>query len=172
MVQCWTGDKSLSEPVIIQFTEACMSRDRLIFNIGIPIPGNDGLYIEMGPMLQWVNVFPGGLECSRKTMPVQCIALKADYCWFTTTVVLDPWYFQSVVLATWEVMSSSIRHRSKGLGLNLSTTWRHFLPQNTVFFQNFHLSKENQCCCPCTVSNSNFANKNILSEGMHPMKTV
>ena len=25
------------------------SRDRLIFNIGIPIPGKDGLYIETGP---------------------------------------------------------------------------------------------------------------------------
>ena len=27
------------------------SRDRLIFLMGIPIPGNDGLYIEMGPWL-------------------------------------------------------------------------------------------------------------------------
>ena len=25
------------------------SRDRLIFNMGIPIPGKDGLYIETGP---------------------------------------------------------------------------------------------------------------------------
>ena len=25
------------------------SRDRLIFNMGIPIPGKDGLYIEKGP---------------------------------------------------------------------------------------------------------------------------
>ena len=25
------------------------SHDRLIFNIGIPIPGKDGLYIETGP---------------------------------------------------------------------------------------------------------------------------
>ena len=25
------------------------SHDRLIFNMGIPIPGKDGLYIEMGP---------------------------------------------------------------------------------------------------------------------------
>ena len=25
------------------------SRDRLIYNMGIPIPGKDGLYIEMGP---------------------------------------------------------------------------------------------------------------------------
>ena len=27
------------------------SRDRLIFNMGIPIPGKDGLYIETGPRL-------------------------------------------------------------------------------------------------------------------------
>ena len=27
------------------------SHDRLIFNMGIPIPGKDGLYIEMGPWL-------------------------------------------------------------------------------------------------------------------------
>ena len=26
------------------------SRDRLIFNMGIPIPGKDSLYIEMGPV--------------------------------------------------------------------------------------------------------------------------
>ena len=25
------------------------SRDRLVFNMGIPIPGKDGLYIETGP---------------------------------------------------------------------------------------------------------------------------
>ena len=28
------------------------SRDRLIFNMGIPIPGKDGLYIETGP---WIH---------------------------------------------------------------------------------------------------------------------
>ena len=28
------------------------SRDRLLFNMGIPIPGNYGLYIETGPMYQ------------------------------------------------------------------------------------------------------------------------
>ena len=26
------------------------SRDNVIFNMGIPIPGKDGLYIESGPM--------------------------------------------------------------------------------------------------------------------------
>ena len=26
-----------------------VSRDRLIFNMGIPIPGKDGLFIETGP---------------------------------------------------------------------------------------------------------------------------
>ena len=31
------------------------SHDRLIFNMGIPIPGKDGLYIEAGPRL---NGFP------------------------------------------------------------------------------------------------------------------
>ena len=29
------------------------SGDRLIFNMGIPIPGKDGLYIEAGP---WLSV--------------------------------------------------------------------------------------------------------------------
>ena len=29
------------------------SRNRLIFNMWIPIPGKDGLYIEMEPWLQW-----------------------------------------------------------------------------------------------------------------------
>ena len=28
-------------------------RDRLIFNMGIPIPGKDGLYIETGPWQQY-----------------------------------------------------------------------------------------------------------------------
>ena len=32
------------------------SRDRLIFNMGIPIPGKDGLYIETWP---WLLVWPG-----------------------------------------------------------------------------------------------------------------
>ena len=27
------------------------SHDRLIFNMGIPIPGKDGLYIENGPLV-------------------------------------------------------------------------------------------------------------------------
>ena len=33
------------------------SRDRLVFNIGIPIPGIDGLYIEMGPRARksWIG---------------------------------------------------------------------------------------------------------------------
>ena len=31
------------------------SRDRLIFNMGIPIPGKDGLYIETGP---WASQEP------------------------------------------------------------------------------------------------------------------
>ena len=30
------------------------SRDRLIFNMGIPIPGKDDLYIETGP---WTNTW-------------------------------------------------------------------------------------------------------------------
>ena len=34
------------------------SHDRLIFNMGIPIPGKDSLYIETGPRRQaiiWTN---------------------------------------------------------------------------------------------------------------------
>ena len=34
------------------------SRDSLIFNMGIPIPGKDGLYIEMGPCFPTAS-FPG-----------------------------------------------------------------------------------------------------------------
>ena len=40
------------------------SRDRLIFNIGLPIPGKDGPYIETGPWCLRLNTaslagFPG-----------------------------------------------------------------------------------------------------------------
>ena len=34
------------------------SRDRLIFNMGIPIPGKGDLYIETGPRAVPVVVFP------------------------------------------------------------------------------------------------------------------
>ena len=32
------------------------SRDRLIFNMGIPMPGKDGLYIEPGPGFIWIDL--------------------------------------------------------------------------------------------------------------------
>ena len=37
------------------------SRDRLIFDMGIPIPGKDGLYIEKGPgsESEWGDCLPG-----------------------------------------------------------------------------------------------------------------
>ena len=31
-----------------------LSHNRLIFNMGIPIPGKDGLYIETGPWSLWL----------------------------------------------------------------------------------------------------------------------
>ena len=37
-----------------------MSCDRLIFNMGIPIPGKDGLYIETGPRIlkaYWITTY-------------------------------------------------------------------------------------------------------------------
>ena len=45
------------------------SRDRLIFNMGIPIPGKDGLYIETGP---W------GFVCALWDIPPKCIYLNAE----------------------------------------------------------------------------------------------
>ena len=35
------------------------SRDPLIFNMGIPIPGKDGLYIETGPRLYIYTLYRG-----------------------------------------------------------------------------------------------------------------
>ena len=39
------------------------SRDRLIFNMGIPIPGKDGLYIETGPWTFWHHMTCGDDTC-------------------------------------------------------------------------------------------------------------
>ena len=42
------------------------SHDRLIFNMGIPIPGKDGLYIETGP--RCLTLLPGeGTHCMKVT---------------------------------------------------------------------------------------------------------
>ena len=38
------------------------SHDRLIFNMGIPIPGKDGLYIEMGPWTTQYKIFHGQIH--------------------------------------------------------------------------------------------------------------
>ena len=38
------------------------SRDRLIFNMGIPIPGKDGLYIETGPRVLEAYMEGAGLN--------------------------------------------------------------------------------------------------------------
>ena len=35
--------------IVIPMLKTRRSRNRLIFNMGIPIPGKDGLYIEIGP---------------------------------------------------------------------------------------------------------------------------
>ena len=50
------------------------SRDRLIFNIGIPIPGKDGLYIETGPWL-----LPLSLLCCMPYHAFQMIWFKRIY---------------------------------------------------------------------------------------------
>ena len=42
------------------------SHDRHIFNMGIPIPGKDGLYIEMGPRRQAIIGTNDGLAYSHK----------------------------------------------------------------------------------------------------------
>ena len=52
-VSCLGWDKSISDTRRLSRTPRCTRQDgltnRLIFNMGIPIPGKDGLYIEMGP---------------------------------------------------------------------------------------------------------------------------
>ena len=45
------------------------SHDRLIFIMGIPIPGKDGFYIETGPCLPWVPPWCGLLLCPVVPLP-------------------------------------------------------------------------------------------------------
>ena len=57
-VSCLGRDKSISDTRRFSRTPGCTRQDgltdRLIFNMGIPIPGKDGLYIETGPWLHGV----------------------------------------------------------------------------------------------------------------------
>ena len=49
-VDAWTKWSTVCRRCFeLHFVEKNLSRDRLIFKMGIPIPGKDGLYSEMGP---------------------------------------------------------------------------------------------------------------------------
>ena len=45
------------------------SHDRLFFNIGIPIYGKDGLYIETGPRLLCVHVVSTTVQLHAQNLP-------------------------------------------------------------------------------------------------------
>ena len=69
----WSG---ILEPVSIQrhrlSSIAIPMLNRLIFNMGIPIPGKDGLYIEMGLWLQPIMLQPVMIKLSWWQPVFQC----------------------------------------------------------------------------------------------------
>ena len=55
------------------------SRDRPIFNIGIPIPGKDGIYIETGPRTRKHGyIMKSQSQCGDKySLLMHCIKIKS-----------------------------------------------------------------------------------------------
>ena len=63
MVCCWPGNKPLSEPMMVILpTYICVTRPQWV-NMGIPIPGKYGLYIETGPCL-YCNIVYWVIKCA------------------------------------------------------------------------------------------------------------
>ena len=71
------------------------SRDRLIFNMGISIPGKDGLYIETGSWSQCLLVWLIGRPIMRSNFSGEFVVMSSP-CLCVQTTTLANWQFSVV----------------------------------------------------------------------------
>ena len=125
------------------------SRDHLIFNMGIPIHGQDGIYIETGPLFQYEYCLPDYRDSHYEVISMKEILTQMRWHLYITILGLHPanWrrhYFVTTLAGHKPRISSVYNDRAHGYVLHVWTQFWYIyrccqqhnrMPLQTAWYQ-------------------------------------